>query len=247
VVVVATPTDDTHAATRAYVNSVIGSSWTVSEENIYNSNAGNVGIGTNNPKGLLQIDSSSSDLLKLRVHTELQSVDSLAGIGFGVDTVNQLMKASIAFQRKGSNGQGDLIFSVDSNADTSNVGIGDEKMRIQGSTGNVGIGTVSPGYKLDVNGTARFTGAVIVPAPTENMHASTKKYVDDEILKIPAGGGGSLAVTQRDVASGSTGNASCSAGEICLDVVASDNPSLTYSCLWTTTSATLKARCLKSE
>ena len=33
-------------------------------------------------------------------------------------------------------------------------------MTIVNSTGNVGIGTTSPGYKLDVSGTGRFTSTV---------------------------------------------------------------------------------------
>jgi len=139
---------------------------------------GNMGIGTTNPKGLLQIDSSTSDPLKLRVHTELGSANSLAGIAFGVDTGNQYMKSAIALQRKNSNGQGDLVFMVDSNSDGSNVDINDEKLRIQGSSGNVGIGTTSPSYKLDVNGGGSFTQFVFVPTPTADGHAVNKAYVN---------------------------------------------------------------------
>ncbi|MDD4406217.1 MAG: hypothetical protein PHO36_15825 [Parabacteroides sp.] len=114
---------------------------------------------------------------------------------------------------------------------------------------NVGIGTITPGYKLDVSGTGRFTGAltgtsaafsgtVSVATPTASNHATTKSYVDG---KVPV-------VTLRDVASGTTGNAVCTANSsVCLDVVvaAAPYPSLSYSCLWTNTGSTLKARCLK--
>ena len=51
--------------------------------------------------------------------------------------------------------------------------------------GSVGIGTTTPTYKLDVAGTGRFTQPVIVGAPTDDTHAATKGYVDDN-----AGGGG---------------------------------------------------------
>jgi len=54
------------------------------------------------------------------------------------------------------------------------------------SSGNVGIGMTTPGYKLDVSGTGRFTGTVIVGAPTSSSHAATKEYVDSRGL--PTGG-----------------------------------------------------------
>ncbi|MDD4406373.1 MAG: hypothetical protein PHO36_16620, partial [Parabacteroides sp.] len=57
-------------------------------------------------------------------------------------------------------------------------------------SGNVGINTTSPAYKLDVNGTARFTGTltgaaaafsgtVSVGTPIAGSDAATKSYVDD--------------------------------------------------------------------
>jgi len=196
------PTNSKYLATKGYVDSMASAAssalWVNSSSNLYASSTswnvgigttnpgtaklavmgGNMGIGTTNPKGLLQIDSSTSDPLKLRVHTELGSANSLAGIAFGVDTGNQYMKSAIALQRKNSNGQGDLVFMVDSNSDGSNVDINDEKLRIQGSSGNVGIGTTSPSYKLDVNGGGSFTQFVFVPTPTDAGHAVNKGYVD---------------------------------------------------------------------
>lgn len=60
------------------------------------------------------------------------------------------------------------------------------------SGGNVGINDLTPSYKLDVNGTGRFTGIVnfdvfpVTPssAPTTDYQVANKKYVDDN-----AGGG----------------------------------------------------------
>ena len=55
--------------------------------------------------------------------------------------------------------------------------------------GNVGIGTVTPAYKIDVNGTGRFVGAVqfdSIPscavAPSSANHLTNKAYVDSLAL-----------------------------------------------------------------
>lgn len=48
--------------------------------------------------------------------------------------------------------------------------------------GNVGIGTSTPVYKLDVAGTGQFTQPVLVGTPTVSGHAATKNYVDSAIV-----------------------------------------------------------------
>jgi len=51
--------------------------------------------------------------------------------------------------------------------------------------GLVGIGTTTPGYKLDVDGTGNFTGQVLIPkVPTTDSSAASKKYVDDNFMKV---------------------------------------------------------------
>ena len=65
---------------------------------------------------------------------------------------------------------------------------------VDSTTGRVGVGTTSPEHTLDVNGTARFTGNVLVPTPTSASHAATQGYVDDAVSGLGTGnisGGGS--------------------------------------------------------
>ncbi|MFP4515136.1 MAG: hypothetical protein ACLFNO_03990, partial [Parcubacteria group bacterium] len=50
---------------------------------------------------------------------------------------------------------------------------------------NVGINDTTPSYKLEVGGTANFTGTVGVATPTSNGHAATKSYVDS-VLDSPS-------------------------------------------------------------
>ncbi|MFT4250124.1 MAG: hypothetical protein ACMXYD_02050, partial [Candidatus Woesearchaeota archaeon] len=53
---------------------------------------------------------------------------------------------------------------------------------INATSGRVGIATVTPEFTLDVNGTARFTGAVTLAGdPSEALEAATKAYVDSRV------------------------------------------------------------------
>lgn len=52
------------------------------------------------------------------------------------------------------------------NTDDNNLNFYNNNMNVISldSSGNVGIGDITPGYKLDVNGTGRFTSDLIVDA-----------------------------------------------------------------------------------
>ncbi|MGI5827296.1 MAG: tail fiber domain-containing protein [Patescibacteria group bacterium] len=73
----------------------------------------------------------------------------------------------------------------------------------QTATG-IGIGNTSPSYKLDVSGTGRFTGTLIVPTPSATSHAATKGYVDSIIGGYVSGSGTTNALTKWSSASGLT-------------------------------------------
>lgn len=73
-----------------------------------------------------------------------------------------------------------------------------------GALGLTGGGTVA--------GTVIFTGTVTVPAPVNDTDASTKKYVDDSIAAIPAGG----TVTSIDVTSADTSVLTATGGPVTL-------------------------------
>jgi hypothetical protein len=101
---------------------------------------GNVGIGTTSPQTLLSVETSGTQSTVSPIITSQSSGTTYTGL------------YSI---RDGAGDQRGLIFQVY----TANVGL-NEKMRIS-SAGNVGIGTTSPAYKLDVTGQARFTSSGI--------------------------------------------------------------------------------------
>ena len=209
-VAVGTPTADNHAATRGYVNSTVAGSaskWITSGTNIYNANSGNVGIGTTNPTGKLEIAHTGN--VGLRITTS----NTANGVG------------AVRFNRTGTNvenafwwdtaGSGKWFLGQDNNSTedislytqgvtrtilkgfygSGNIGFGEKTfntndfaMYIDTASGNVGIGTTAPSYKLDVSGTGRFTSTVEVGTPTSGSHAATKAYVDSAIVNIGIGG-----------------------------------------------------------
>jgi hypothetical protein len=118
-------------------------------------NAGNVGIGTTNPNGKLQVtggnilisDTGSNDAL-----LDIQRPDRGSEAWFGLPGW-----ASSTFYLFGPTASGNEAAFSYGNATWSFFTGGSIRMTIN-SSGNVGIGTTSPGYTLDVNGTGHFSG-----------------------------------------------------------------------------------------
>ena len=115
--------------------------WTGAPGNIYY-NTGTVGIGITNPSEMLTIKDpniaydSTSGVVKIR----FDSGGGGGGIGFEKETFNT---GGLRFYTQ--YGFGSML----------------EKMRIT-ATGNVGIGTTSPGHKLEVNGNSYFASDIDV-------------------------------------------------------------------------------------
>jgi hypothetical protein len=102
--------------------------------------AGNVGVGTTSPANLLQIGT-----------TALANTDGVMVAGGGSlffrDSTTKLYELGGLNIDTGGSGNRPLLMRIQ----------GAEKMRVD-TTGNVGIGTTSPSYKLDVAGDVNVTG-----------------------------------------------------------------------------------------
>ena len=130
--------------------------------------SGNVGIGTSSPSSLLSVGNAAthdnpsttvniattdtgSYLLKV-TSDQFNSDGNWVGIGLGYS--NNYMKMGIIAEAKDSNARGKLHFAVNTAAGSSNASISDAKMTID-NAGKVGIGTTTPGSKLEVVGEIR--------------------------------------------------------------------------------------------
>lgn len=153
---VGTPTASTDAANKSYVDSVVSGGsgpWTVSGSNLYTSSSSyNVGIGTASPAGNFQVNNSSGNV----------------NVGFTSSATNYSSALYLLGQGTGS---GYLAYSNALYFGTaSGVGGAITYQGIINGSGDLGIGTTSPGYKLEVNGNAKFdTGNGL----TINTSAST--------------------------------------------------------------------------
>ncbi|MFH1162023.1 MAG: hypothetical protein V1696_01975, partial [Candidatus Jorgensenbacteria bacterium] len=201
---------------------VVGQAQTTATTTLATS-GGNVGIGTTTPTSMLHI-LGVNRAAGLTVRTDTAGNGAIIDIGlsgsYGGNLYYNTGTKSLSLSTTGGPGNdaaGYLTFGTGLNA---------ERMRIT-SDGNVGIGTSTPAYKLDVWGTGRFTGQLTVPTPTADTSAATKGYVDSVV------GGGSGAGSFTTLTSSATTTLATAGGNVgigttspvyTLDVVGAASP-----------------------
>jgi hypothetical protein len=136
---------------------------------------GNVGVGTTSVSARVESYYSSNAITFNYLATNLNNNSPIPVYGFDVTNGSgetRSIKAGIGYERHLTNGRGTLHFYNDSTNDTQSLSgnrtsAGDIKMSID-NDGNVGIGTTTPTYKLQVlgsfyvNTTAYINGALTV-------------------------------------------------------------------------------------
>jgi hypothetical protein len=124
-----------------------GGEWSVSGNNIFNNNTGNVGIGTSAPGARLAVDSS----IMIDQANSNQGFLDRSSLYFGSDKRVGIVRSFLT----GSAGRSGLGFF------TANS----RRMTID-STGQVGIGTINPLQMLHVNGPSYFVGNMGIGSST---------------------------------------------------------------------------------
>lgn len=119
---------------RSFYRSSDGYQWNNSNNQgiLYLSNNGNLGIGISNPKAGIHVNS-------LKV----------SSISLNTDDVNW-SKCAVSHLKTADFDIGDLLFLTRNSADTTTVGLSDERMRIK-SSGFIGIGITNPTANLHIH------------------------------------------------------------------------------------------------
>jgi hypothetical protein len=128
--------------------------------------AGNVGIGTSSPGNKLHVVASTQVDADGLIRAENSATTGTINSSVMVKTyygTSQFMQwenngVRIGCRSTANGGAGHLVFTA---------GTDDEKMRLT-AAGNLGIGTTTPGYKLEVNGSfAATTKSFVIDHPTK--------------------------------------------------------------------------------
>jgi hypothetical protein len=115
-------------------------------------NAGNVGIGTTSPGSLLEMKSAAPILtLNGTDNTQFKGINFATNGSVQANLLSNIQSGELKLQSGTSGFGGFITFNLD----------GNEKVRIQANTGNVGIGTTSPTEKLSVNGRIRAKEVIV--------------------------------------------------------------------------------------
>lgn len=138
-------------------NNKVSSQWTTNGSDIH-FNTGNVGIGVISPTQKLDIDGNIKTTGAIYLYNGVTSGGYFQSYG-GV--------TSLTSQN-----------SYDIDLSTNSQGI-----RINGTTGNVGIGTTSPAYPLDVNGTAQIGTTLRVDGTSAIVSLSGDMYFGSNVAR----------------------------------------------------------------
>lgn len=150
-----------------------GGQWTSSGNDLYNANTGNVGIGTSVPTSLFQVSKTQNGETQLaienRYSTPSGSSTALVFKGYrDVQPSYQLGKIQMQAKGGASAHDGDMIFYTGGYA-----GFGNTPRMTIASAGNIGINTLTPSERLEINGALKLGTTTTTNAGTLRWDGSS--------------------------------------------------------------------------
>ena len=167
--------------------------WLESGNDIYNSNSGNVGIGVTNPGAKLDVSSDIRTATRYLISTG--TTNENMAIGYW-DGVNARIEAGAALPMLITSYQGNIRLGIS----------GGTTMTVQST--NVGIGTTSPGAKLDVSATSNATIRLSSSSANQQGQAIGKIDFYSADTSTPGAGVKSSITTYVESESSTEGDAS---------------------------------------
>ena len=155
---------------------------------------GHIGINTTTPSNALHISTGSGNNLTpaLRLNKLVDDDGSDGGTATGIlmgSVSAGSAKTGIFSENAGDgNGRQNLIFAMDTTADTSDANLSDERMRIT-HDGKVGIGTTDPTEELQVTGDISASGTIKggtldAAAVSDTLAAAIVAEIDNDEIPI---------------------------------------------------------------
>ena len=114
---------------------------------------GNVGIGTDTPLSKLHVFASGTGDKGITIQNDVEQSGNSASIWFkSASSRSDYRKGALMFVNDGrTHGRGDFVVALNDSPSSTKATSSDAKMIIKSETGNVGIATTSPNFKLDIN------------------------------------------------------------------------------------------------
>jgi hypothetical protein len=138
--------------------------------------SGNVGIGTTGPDQLLVVANSTanveSGIIIRNSHADTSADASLRIDGYAGSFIDFYRNAGLRWRFNR------VAFSDDFKISASGAGGAGDVMYFDYDTGNVGIGTTNPSFKLDVGGVANASGGIVANGENFEKYLGAKSFAD---------------------------------------------------------------------
>jgi hypothetical protein len=152
---------------------------TLTDSVIFEDASGNIGVGTNVPGGVLDLQrNSAGDILQRFWNTGAGGAKLRYVAATGATTQMQFTDGAEWLSSIAGNNQLGLQFRVRAtNSVNSEAGLNQSAVLTLARSGNVGVGTATPAAKLDVSGNLRVSGNVVVDGNIAAKYQDVAEWV----------------------------------------------------------------------